>query len=104
VEVCIPQSETGARGDFTLYSDAAMGRRVNVSGRTIRRHRKALAAQGLVEVVGHGEDHRPCMVRPVLRDGSPVFLLRPEMAGRSDTYGRRTRPVGISGLTALRSI
>ena len=81
-----------ARGDYGLYSDAAMGRRVNVSGRTIRRHRKALAAQGLIEVLGHGKDRKPCMVRPILRDGSPVFL-DPKLAGRSDTYGRLTRPV-----------
>jgi hypothetical protein len=64
-----------ARGDFALHSDAAMGRWINVSGRTIRRHRKALADQGLIEVLGHGKDHRPCMVRPVLRDGSPVFQV-----------------------------
>jgi hypothetical protein len=80
------------RAAHGLYSDAAMGRRVNVSGRTIRRHRKALADQGLIEVLGYGKDHKPCMVRPILRDGSPVFL-GPELAGRSDTNGRLTRPV-----------
>jgi hypothetical protein len=39
-----------------------MGRRVNVSGRTIRRHRKALADQGLIEVLGHGKDHKPACI------------------------------------------
>jgi hypothetical protein len=81
-----------ARGDYCLYSDRGMGRRINVSSRTIRRHRKALADQGLIEVLGHGKDHKPCMVRPILRDGSPVFL-DPKLAGRSDTNGRLTRPV-----------
>jgi hypothetical protein len=81
-----------ARGDYCLYSDAAMGRRINISGRTVRRHRKALADQGLIEVLGHGKDRKPCMVRPILRDGSPVFL-DPKLAGRSDTNGRLTRPV-----------
>jgi len=81
-----------ARGDYGLYSDAAMGRRLNVSGRTIRRHRKALADQGLIEVLGYGKDRKPCAVRPTLRDGSPVFLDQ-RLAGRSDTNGRLTRPV-----------
>jgi hypothetical protein len=82
-----------ARGDYCLYSDKAMGQRINVSGRTVRRHRKDAAIHGLVEVLGCGKDHRPCMVRPILRDGSPVFLSRSELAGRSDTFGRLTRPV-----------
>ena len=32
------------RGDYGLYSDKGMGRRINISARTVRRHRKALAA------------------------------------------------------------
>jgi hypothetical protein len=74
-----------------------MGRRVNVSGRTIRRHRKALADQGLIEVLGHGKDHKPCAVRPILRDGSPVFLDQ-RLAGRSDTNGRLAWPVVAADL------
>jgi hypothetical protein len=83
-----------ARGDYCLYSDKEMAQRLNLRGdgsRTVRRHRAAATKQGLLEVLGHGKDRKPCMVRPVLRDGSPVFLSRPELAGRSDTFVRLTR-------------
>jgi hypothetical protein len=83
-----------ARGDYCLYSDKEMAQRLNLRGdgsRTVRRHRAAATKQGLLEVLGHGKDRKPCMVRPVLPDGSPVFLSRPELAGRSDTFVRLTR-------------
>jgi hypothetical protein len=78
-----------ARGDWCLYSDAQMGGRLNTSDRTTRRRRKSALDCGLVEVLGCGKDHKPCAVRPLLRDGTPVFL-GPEMAGKSDTFGRLT--------------
>jgi hypothetical protein len=81
-----------ARGDWCLYSDAQMGGRLNTSDRTTRRRRKSALDCGLVEVLGCGKDHKPCAVRPLLRDGTPVFL-GPEMAGKSDTFGRLTRPL-----------
>jgi hypothetical protein len=81
-----------ARGDWCLYSDAQMGGRLNTSDRTTRRRRKCALDCGLVEVLGCGKDHKPCAVRPLLRDGTPVFL-GPEMAGKSDTFGRLTRPL-----------
>jgi hypothetical protein len=86
-----------ARGDYSLYGDTEMGRRINVSARTVRRHRADALEHGLVEVLGHGTDRKPCMVRPILRDGSPVFG-RPEMAGKTDTYGRLTRPIVAADL------
>jgi hypothetical protein len=63
-----------ARGDYCLYSDKEMAQRLNLRGdgsRTVRRHRAAATKQGLLEVLGHGKDRKPCMVRPILRDGSP---------------------------------
>jgi hypothetical protein len=81
-----------ARGDYGLYCDTEMGERINVKGRTIRRHRKDAEIHGLVEVLGHGKDRKPCMVRPILRDGTPVFGGA-KLAGKSDTFGRLTRPV-----------
>jgi hypothetical protein len=82
-----------ARGDYCLYSDKEMALRLNLRGdgtRTVRRHRRAAAKHGLIEVLGHGRDHKPCMVRPVLRDGSPVFLDS-KLAGASDTYALLSR-------------
>jgi hypothetical protein len=87
-----------ARGDYCLYSDAEMGQRLNLRGnRTVRRHRADALKHGLIEVLGRGKDRKPCMVRPVLRDGSPVFLDQ-KLAGRSDTNGRLTRPVVAADL------
>jgi hypothetical protein len=86
-----------ARGDYSLYCDAENGQRLNVSGRTVRRHRKEAADHGLIEVLGHGKDRKPCAVRPILRDGTPVFP-GPELAGKSDTFGRLTRPILAANL------
>jgi hypothetical protein len=86
-----------ARGDYCLYSDAEMGQRINIKDRTIRQHRKDADTHGLVEVLGHGKDRKPCMVRPILRDGSPVFL-DPKSAGKSATFSRLTRHVSAADL------
>jgi hypothetical protein len=86
-----------ARGDYCLYSDAEMGQRINIKGRTIRQHRKDADIHGLVEVLGHGKDRKPCMVRPILRDGSPVF---PDLksASKSATFSRLTRQISVADL------
>jgi hypothetical protein len=86
-----------ARGDYCLYSDAEMGQRINIKGRTIRQHRKDADIHGLVEVLGHGKDRKPCMVRPILRDGSPVFP-DPKSAGKSATFSRLTRQISAADL------
>ena len=62
-----------ARGDYSMCSDATMGRRLNVCARTARRRRSRLEAAGLIEVLGHGRDGTSCLVRPLLRDGTAVF-------------------------------
>jgi len=86
-----------ARGDYCLYSDAEMGQRINIKGRTIRQHRKDADIHGLVEVLGRGKDRKPCMVRPILRDGSPVFP-DPKSAGKSATFSRLTRQISAADL------
>jgi hypothetical protein len=86
-----------ARGDYCLYSDAEMGQRINIKGRTIRQHRKDADIHGLVEVLGHGKDRKPCMVRPILRDGSPVFP-DPKSASKSATFSRLTRQISAANL------
>jgi hypothetical protein len=61
------------RGDYCIYADAQMARRLNnVHVDTVRDHRKQAEKAGLIEVLGHGRDHKPCLVRPIL-DGNSVF-------------------------------
>jgi hypothetical protein len=86
-----------ARGDYCLYSDVEMGQRINIKGRTIRQHRKDADIHGLVEVLGHGKDRKPCMVRPILRDGSPVFP-DPKSASKSATFSRLARQISAADL------
>ena len=62
-----------------MASDATMGQRLDVSGSTARRQRRRLDKAGLIEVLGYGRDGNSCLVRPILRDGTPVFP-DPEMA------------------------
>jgi hypothetical protein len=76
-----------ARGDYSLCSDATMGGRLNVSDTTARRRRRGLEEAGLIEVLGHGKDGKSCLVRPILRDGTPVFP-GPELASRPATSDR----------------
>jgi hypothetical protein len=71
--------------------------RLHQQGRTIRQHRKDADIHGLVEVLGHGKDRKPCMVRPILRDGSPVFP-DPKSDGKSATFSRLTRHVPAADL------
>jgi hypothetical protein len=73
-----------ARGHYSLCSDATMGQRLDVSGSTARRQRRRLDKAGLVEVLGYGRDGNSCLVRPILRDGTPVFP-DPEMPSRVAT-------------------
>jgi hypothetical protein len=61
------------RGDYCIYADAQMARRLNnIHVDTVRDHRKQAEKAGLIEVLGHGRDHKPCLVRPIL-DGNSVF-------------------------------
>jgi hypothetical protein len=61
------------RGDYSIRSDLETARRLNVrSVSTVRRHRAQAEKAGLIEVLSHGEDHKPCLVRPIL-EGNPVF-------------------------------
>ena len=62
-----------ARGHYSLCSDATMGQRLDVSDSTARRQRRRLDKAGLIEVLGYGRDGNSCLVRPILRDGTPVF-------------------------------
>jgi hypothetical protein len=73
-----------ARGHYSLCSDATMGQRLDVSGSTARRQRRRLDKAGLIEVLGYGRDGNSCLVRPILRDGTPVFP-DPEMPSRPVT-------------------
>src|SRR6516164_5247718 len=70
-----------ARGHYSLCSDATMGQRLDVSDSTARRQRRRLDKAGLIEVLGYGRDGKSCLVRPILRDGTPVFP-DPEMPSR----------------------
>src|SRR6516164_5278247 len=70
-----------ARGHYNLCSDATMGQRLDVSDSTARRQRRRLDKAGLIEVLGYGRDGNSCLVRPILRDGTPVFP-DPEMPSR----------------------
>jgi hypothetical protein len=70
-----------ARGHYSLCSDATMGQRLDVSDSTARRQRRRLDKAGLIEVLGYGRDGNSCLVRPILRDGTPVFP-DPEMPSR----------------------
>jgi hypothetical protein len=56
-------------------------RRLNVSGRTVRRHRKEAADHGLIEVLGHGQDRKPCIVFQ-LSDVAVADAHRPSAAHR----------------------
>ena len=62
-----------ARGHYSLCSDATMGQRLDISDSTARRQRRRLDKAGLIEVLGYGRDGNSCLVRPILRDGTPVF-------------------------------
>jgi hypothetical protein len=62
-----------AGGGWCMASDATFGRRLNVKAITARRRRRRLDSAGLIEVQGHGKDGNSCLVRPILRDGTPVF-------------------------------
>jgi hypothetical protein len=73
-----------ARGHYNLCSDATMGQRLDVSDSTARRQRRRLDKAGLIEVLGYGQDGNSCLVRPILRDGTPVFP-DPEMPSRPVT-------------------
>ena len=73
-----------ARGHYSLCSDATMGQRLDVSDSTARRQRRRLDKAGLIEVLGYGRDGNSCLVRPILRDGTPVFP-DPEMPSRPVT-------------------
>jgi hypothetical protein len=73
-----------ARGHYSLCSDATMGQRFDVSDSTARRQRRRLDKAGLIEVLGYGRDGNSCLVRPILRDGTPVFP-DPEMPSRPVT-------------------
>jgi hypothetical protein len=73
-----------ARGHYNLCSDATMGQRLDVSDSTARRQRRRLDKAGLIEVLGYGRDGNSCLVRPILRDGTPVFP-DPEMTSRPVT-------------------
>jgi hypothetical protein len=84
-----------ARGHYSLASDATMGQRLDVSDSTARRQRRRLDKAGLVEVLGYGRDGNSCLVRPILRDGTPVFP-DPEMPSRLATSDHPPR----SDLTA----
>src|SRR6516164_7038501 len=88
-----------ARGHYNLCSDATMGQRLDVSDSTARRQRRRLDKAGLIEVLGYGKDGNSCLVRPILRDGTPVFP-DPEMPSRLVTPDRPPR----SELTADLSI
>jgi DNA-binding transcriptional ArsR family regulator len=70
-----------ARGLYNLCSDATMGQRLDISDSTARRQRRRLDKAGLIEVLGYGQDGNSCLVRPILRDGTPVFP-DPEMPSR----------------------
>jgi hypothetical protein len=61
-----------------------MGQRLDVSDSTARRQRRRLDKAGLIEVLGYGRDGNSCLVRPILRDGTPVFP-DPEMPSRPVT-------------------
>ena len=73
-----------ARGHYSLCSDATMGQRLDASDSTARRQRRRLDKAGLIEVLGYGRDGNSCLVRPILRDGTPVFP-NPEMPSRPVT-------------------
>ena len=73
-----------ARGHYSLCSDATMGQRLDVSDSTARRQRRRLDKAGLIEVLGYGRDGKSCLVRPILRDGTPVFP-DPEMPSQPVT-------------------
>src|SRR6516164_537881 len=79
-----------ARGHYSLCSDATMGQRLDVSDSTARRQRRRLDKAGLIEVLGYGRDGKSCLVRPILRDGTPVFP-DPEMPSRLVTSGHPPR-------------
>jgi hypothetical protein len=74
------------RGHYSMASDASMGQRLDVSDSTARRQRRRLDKAGLIEVLGYGRDGNSCLVRPILRDGTPVFPdpERPTRAAISD--------------------
>jgi hypothetical protein len=50
-----------------------MGERTGTNASSARRARRRLDKAGLIEVRGYGEDGNSCLVRPILRDGTPVF-------------------------------
>jgi hypothetical protein len=79
-----------ARGHYNLCSDATMGQRLDVSDSTARRRRRRLDKAGLIEVLGYGQDGNSCLVRPILRDGTPVFP-DPEMPSQPVTSDRPPR-------------
>jgi hypothetical protein len=62
-----------AWGADSMASDTTMGERLGVSPSTARRSRRRLDKAGRVEVRGYGRDGNSCLVRPILRDGTPVF-------------------------------
>jgi hypothetical protein len=64
---------TVTRGLHSLCSDARMGERTGTNPSGARRARRRLDKAGLIEVRGYGEDGNSCLVRPILRDGTPVF-------------------------------
>jgi hypothetical protein len=61
-------------GGFADVRDEVMGAWLGRSRHTIMRYRAEAVRAGLLEDKGtRGLDHKPCMVRPILSDGSPVF-------------------------------
>jgi hypothetical protein len=70
-----------------------MARRLNnVDVGTVRRHRRQAKKAGLIEVLGHGRDRKPCLVRPILLDGTPVFP-GPELVGKTGTFAGLTQAI-----------
>jgi hypothetical protein len=61
-------------GGWCDTRDAVMAKWLNCSRHTVLRHRHETLTAGLLEDKGTGgRDHKPCLVRPIMRDGSPVF-------------------------------
>jgi hypothetical protein len=70
-----------------------MARRLNnVDVGTVRRHRRQAKKAGLIEVLGHGRDRKPCLVRPILLDGTPVFP-GPELVGKTGNFAGLTQAI-----------
>jgi hypothetical protein len=68
-------------GGFNMASDEQMGERQKAKEGTARKRRRRLTKAKLVEVRGRGKDGRPNVVRPIMPDGTPVFLDPEEATG-----------------------